>query len=66
MLRKAVAHYVVGRLGVLVASPRIGVVVYPGVAGKLVRPGELLAAARELASVRLLASVRADVPRLVL
>lgn len=66
MLRKAVPHNVVGRLGVFIASPRIGVVMYPGVAGKLVRAGELLAAARELASVRLLASVRPDVPCLVL
>lgn len=50
----------------LVASPRIGVAVYPRVPGQLVRAGELLAAARELAGVRLLAGVGADVSGLVL
>lgn len=50
----------------LVASPRVGVAVYPRVPGQLIRAGELLAAARELAGVRLLAGVGADVSGLVL
>lgn len=54
------------RLLALGASPRVGVAVYPRVPRELVRARELLAASREVASVRLLASVRPDVPRLVL
>lgn len=50
----------------LVASSRVGVVVYPRVPGELVGAGEALRAAWELAGVRLLAGVSADVPRLVL
>lgn len=37
-----------------------------GVAGKLIRAGELLATSWELAGVRLFASVSTDVPGLVL
>lgn len=58
--------HVVRSLLSLVASPRVWVVVYPRVPSELVRTGELLAAARELASMRLLARVRPDMPRLVL
>lgn len=50
----------------LVGSPAIGVVVYPRVAGQLVGARELLAAARELASMGLLSGVSPDVPGLVL
>jgi hypothetical protein len=50
----------------LVASPGVGVAVYPGVPGQLVGAGELLAAARELAGMRLLAGVSADVSGLML
>lgn len=50
----------------LVASPGVGVAVYPRVPGQLVRARELLAAARELAGMRLLAGVGADVSSLVL
>lgn len=50
----------------LVPSPRVWVAVYPGVAGQLVRPRELFAAAGKLAGVRLLARVGADMARLVL
>lgn len=50
----------------LVASPGVGVVVYPRVAGELVRAGEALCAAGELAGVGLLSSVGADVTGLVL
>lgn len=50
----------------LVAPSRVGVVVDSRVTGQLVRTRELLAAARKLASVRLLASVGADVSGLVL
>jgi hypothetical protein len=50
----------------LVASPGVGVAVYPRVPGQLVGARELLAAARELAGMRLLAGVGADVSSLVL
>lgn len=50
----------------LVASPGVGVVVNARVAGELIGARKLLAAARELAGVRLLARVGADVARLVL
>ena len=50
----------------LVPPSRVGVVVYPRVASQLVGAGKFLAAARELAGVWLLASMGADVPRLVL
>lgn len=50
----------------LVASPRVRVAVYPRVPGQLVRAGELLAAARELAGMWLLAGVGANVSGLVL
>jgi len=53
-------------LVLLVALPRVGVVVYPRVAGQLVGARELLAAAGELAGVRLLTRVGADVTSLVL
>ena len=53
-------------LGSLVASTRVGVVVNSRVTGELVGSGELLAAARELAGMRLLTSVSANVSRLVL
>ncbi len=53
-------------LGSLVAPTRVGVVVDSRVTGELVGSGELLAAAGELAGVRLLVGVRADVPGLVL
>lgn len=49
-----------------VASLRVGVVVYPRVAGQLVGAGELLAATREGAGVGLLARVSSDVASLVL
>jgi len=50
----------------LVAAARVGVVMYPRVARQLVGSAEALCAARELAGVRLLASVRPDMTRLVL
>lgn len=50
----------------LVPSARVGVVVYPRVARQLVGATEALGAARELAGVRLLARVGADVSGLVL
>lgn len=53
-------------LSSLVASPRVRVVVNTGVAGELIRARELLAAAGELAGMRLLASVSADVSSLML
>lgn len=48
------------------ASPGVRVVVNAGMASELIRARELLAAARELAGMRLLASVSADVTSLVL
>lgn len=53
-------------LVVFVALPRVGVVVYPRMAGQLVGAREFLAAAGELAGMRLLSRVRPDVPSLVL
>lgn len=53
-------------LSSLVASPRVGVVVNAGVAGELIRARKLLAAAGELAGMRLLASVSTDVSSLML
>lgn len=50
----------------LVAPPGVGVVVDAGVPGQLIRAREFLGAARELAGVRLLSSVGANVPGLVL
>lgn len=50
----------------LVAATRIRVIVDSRMAGQLVRSAETLGAAWELAGVRLLASVRPDVSRLVL
>ncbi len=50
----------------LVSPSGVGVAVYPRVTGQLVGSRELLGATRELADVRLLAGVGADVPRLVL
>ena len=50
----------------LVATARVGVVVDSGMASQLIRSRKLLAAPRELASMRLLACVSADVSRLVL
>ena len=50
----------------LVAASRVGVVVDARVTSELVRTAEALCAARELAGVRLLASVSADVTGLVL
>lgn len=49
-----------------VVTTRIGVVVYPRVAGQLIRTGKTLAAARELTGVWLFACVCADVASLVL
>lgn len=57
---------VVSGLASLVSPTRVGVVVYPRMAGELVRTGELLAATRVLAGVRLLASVRTNMPGLML
>lgn len=54
------------RVVLVLSSPRVGVAVDSRVTGQLVRAGELLAAARELASVRLLARVGANVSRLML
>jgi hypothetical protein len=50
----------------LVAPARVGVVMYPGVTSQLVWARELLAAAGELAGVRLLSSVRSNMAGLVL
>jgi len=50
----------------LVASPGVGVVVNAGVTSEFVRARKLLATTRELAGVRLLACVGADVTSLVL
>lgn len=50
----------------LVASPRVGVVVYPGVPGELVGAAEAFRASGESAGVRLLSSVGPDVAGLVL
>lgn len=50
----------------LVATSRVGVVVDARMAGQLIGTAEALCAARELAGVRLLASVSADVTSLVL
>lgn len=50
----------------LVSSSRVGVVVNPRVSSQLIRAGELLAAARKLAGMRLLSRVSADVSSLVL
>lgn len=50
----------------LVTASRVGVVVDARVTGQLVRAAEALCAARELAGVRLLASVSADVTGLML
>lgn len=49
-----------------VAPSRVGVVVNPRVSSQLVRAGELLAASGELASVRLLSGVSANVSSLML
>jgi hypothetical protein len=54
-----------GLLG-LVAPPRVGVVVDPGVSGKLIGARELFAAARELASMGLFSGVGSDVSGLML
>lgn len=50
----------------LVAAPGVGVAVYPRVPGQLIGTRKLLAAARELAGMGLLARVSADVPGLML
>jgi hypothetical protein len=50
----------------LVTTTRVRVVVYPRVTSEFVRSAEALRAAWELASVRLLAGVGADVTSLVL
>lgn len=49
----------------LVATPRVRVVVYSRVPGELVGSTEALGASRERAGVRLLARVRADMASLV-
>ena len=54
------------RLLALVASSRVGVIVYPRVPGQLIGSRELLAAARELAGMGLLSGVGANVPSLML
>lgn len=51
---------------ILVTPPRVGVGVDSRVSGELVRPAEAFCASWIPANVGLLASVRADVPRLVL
>jgi len=69
MRRKALMLLVLVLLLVLlafVAPSRVGVVVNPRVSSQLVRAGELLAAPRELAGVRLLSGVSANVSSLVL
>lgn len=50
----------------LVAASRVGVVVDARVTGQFIRAAEALSASRELAGVRLLAGVSADVTSLVL
>lgn len=49
-----------------ITPPRVGVVVYSRMPGEFVGSGELLAAARELAAVWLLTSVRPNVSGLML
>lgn len=49
----------------LVAATRIGIVVDAGMASQFIGTAESLGAARELAGVRLLASVRSDMASLV-
>jgi hypothetical protein len=62
----AVGYGLLDGLGVLVAPPRVGVVVYPRVAGELVGSREAFGAAGELAGVRLLAGVGSNMAGLVL
>jgi hypothetical protein len=68
--RVAVDHATLDSLGdgllCLVTSPRVWVVVYPGMSGELVGSRELLCASRKLARVRLLSRMRPDVSGLML